>query len=46
MMRLTVTLTDGRTISGVYDWLGVLARLQFARTLPDFADFTITAANV
>ncbi len=43
-MRLTVTLTDGRVLSGVYDWLGALARLGFAKTLPNFCDFTLTEA--
>lgn len=44
MMRLTVTLNDGRTLSGVYDYLSCLARIDFARNLPDFLDFTITEA--
>lgn len=43
-MRLTVILKDGRELSGVYDWLIALARLDFARTLPDFAGFSITEA--
>lgn len=43
-MRLTVKLKDGRTISGVYDYLGALARLDFARDLDTFLDFTLEAA--
>ena len=41
MMRLTVRLSDGRELSVVTDYLGVLARLDFAKTLPEFLDFTL-----
>lgn len=44
MMRLTVKLNDGRILSGVYDYLGALARLDFARGLDTFSDFTLEAA--
>ncbi len=43
-MKLTVYLTDGREISGTYDYLGALARLAFAKELPDFKDFTLGVA--
>jgi len=43
-LRLTVYLTDGRVLSGVYDWLGALARLDYARTLPTYKDFVLGAA--
>ncbi len=43
-MLLTVTLTDGRKLSCVYDYLGVLARLAFAKDLPNFQGFSITEA--
>lgn len=43
-MLLTVRLSDGRELSVVTDYLGVLARLDFARNLPEFVDFTITEA--
>ncbi len=45
MIRLTVSLKDGRKLSGVYDWLSALARLDFARTLPGFSGFAITEAR-
>ena len=44
MMLLTVRLTDGRTLSGTYDYLGALARLDFAKRLDTFKEFTITEA--
>ena len=43
-MKLTVTLQDGRELAGNYDWLGVMARLSYMRSLPTFKDFTITEA--
>lgn len=42
-MRLTVYLTDGRELSGVYDWLGAMARLSFAKSLPTFKNFVLGA---
>ena len=44
-MRLTVFLTDGRTLSGTYDYLGALERLRFAVTLPLFADFDLSGVR-
>lgn len=44
MMLLTVRLSDGRILSGTYDYLGALARLDFAKKMPAFLDFTITEA--
>ncbi len=43
-VRLTVRLKGGRELSGTYHYLGALARLDFARTLPDFDGFTLGAA--
>ena len=45
MIRLIVYLKDGRTLSGTYDYLGALARLQFAAALPDYAGFDIAGAR-
>ena len=44
MIHLTVCLSDGRELSGNYDYLSALARLQFAATLPNYAGFNITEA--
>ncbi len=44
MMRMTVFRKDKPPLSGVYDYLGALARLDFARGLPEFVDFTLEAA--
>ena len=51
-MRLTVHFRAGvddndkvivREVSGMYDWLGAMARLHFAQALPDFVDFSLGA---
>ena len=44
MIRLIVYLKDGRELSGTYDYLSALARLQFAAGLPDYAGFDIVGA--
>ncbi len=43
-IRLVVYLTDGRTLSGSYHYLEALARLNFARSLPDYLDFDLVDA--
>ena len=43
-IKLIVYLTNGRELSGVYDYLSALERLQFARTLPDFHGFDLVEA--
>lgn len=44
MIRLTVTLSDGRELSGVYDYLSALSRLEFAKKLPNFVSYTMRDA--
>ena len=44
MVRLIVYLKDGRTLSGTYDYLSALARLQFVAALPSYAGFDIVGA--
>jgi hypothetical protein len=44
MIRLTVFRTDGPPLVGVYPYLCALARLDFARTLPNFSGFDMGAA--
>jgi len=43
-IKLIVYLRDGRTLSGTYDYLGALARLDFARALPDYLGFDLLQA--
>lgn len=42
-IKLVVFLRDGRTLSGSYDYLGVLARIYFAKT-PEYLDFDLVKA--
>ena len=44
MIRIIVYLKDGRELSGTYDYLGALARLQFAATLPNYEGFDLAEA--
>jgi hypothetical protein len=44
-LRLTVSLTDGRTLSGTYPYLCALSRLEFAAALPNFKDFHMEVAS-
>ena len=44
MIRIIVYLKDGRELSGTYDCISALARLQFAAGLPDYAGFDIMGA--
>ncbi len=44
MIRIVVYLSDGREISGSYQYLEALARLQFAQTLPSYVGFDIVGA--
>ena len=44
VVRLVVYLRDGRELSGNYDYLSALARLDFARTLPAYVGFEILGA--
>ena len=41
MIKLTVFLEGGRTLSGSYDYIGVLARLQFAQGLDGYLGFDL-----
>lgn len=43
-IKLVVYLKDGRTLSGSYDYLIALARLQFAATLPGYQGFDLLEA--
>ena len=43
-IKLIVFLSDGRELSGTYDFLGVLARLDFARKLPLYDGFELLDA--
>mgnify|MGYP001567461139 CR=1 FL=1 len=43
-IRLTVYLKNGRELSGTYDYLDALARLDFAQTLPDYLCAEIVGA--
>ena len=43
-IKLVVYLSDGRTLIGVYDYIAVLERLQFARTMPNFQGFDLVEA--
>lgn len=43
-IKLRVYLNDGRELSVCDDYLSILARLQFAATLPDYAGFDMEAA--
>ena len=45
MIRLAVQLKDGRTLSGQYDWLSAMARIEFAKDLPNFAGFYFTGSD-
>lgn len=44
-VKLIVFLKDGRTLSGTYSHLAALARLAFARDLPNYAGFDIVGAE-
>lgn len=44
MIKLIVYLSDGRELSGNYEYLAALARLSFARELPLFQGFDIRDA--
>ena len=44
MIKLIVYLKDGRTLSGSYHYLEALARLDFARNLPQYEGFDIVGA--
>jgi len=39
MVKLTVRLSDGRELVGIYSYLAAVERLAFARNLPGFVDF-------
>ena len=43
-VKIIFYLRDGRTRSGTYDYLAALARLAFARDLPNYAGFDIVGA--
>ena len=45
MIKLTVFLRDGRTLSGSYDYMGVLARLHFAQGLEGYVGFDLGAGG-
>jgi hypothetical protein len=44
-VRLTVYKKDGTSLSGRYSYLSALARVDFARTLPEYAGYKITEAE-
>ena len=44
LIRLVVYLRDGCTLSGTYDYAGVLARLEFAATMPEYDGFDLPDA--
>ena len=41
MVRLVVYLKDGRELSGTYDYLSALARLDWAQKQSDYVGFDI-----
>lgn len=43
-IKLVVFLTDGRELAGTYGYMEALARLDFARALPNYAGFDIRGA--
>lgn len=44
MIKLTVYLSDGRELSGTYDYLSAGTRLDFASRLPEYVGFDIEDA--
>lgn len=44
MFRLTVYLKDGRTVSGVYDYLSAHARQSYAEEQPNYERSTMEPA--
>jgi len=44
MVKLVVYLSDGRELSGNYDYLSALARLDWARGLPGYVGFDLLDA--
>ena len=44
-VRLIVKKKDGTVLSGVYHYLGALARLEAAQKSADFADFNMEPAE-
>ena len=44
MVKLVVYLSDGRELSGNYDYLSALARLDWARRQTEYAGFEILEA--
>lgn len=44
-LRLTIKLRDGRTLSGIYHYLGALARLDAMRDLGNVAEWRLDSVS-